>query len=56
MALVKDTSCYVEGYGLSNIDSFNRVAPKATRFQLGSIGKLFTAIAVLQLVEKGTMM
>jgi CubicO group peptidase (beta-lactamase class C family) len=53
VALVKDTSSYIEGFGFSNIDSNTRVTPKATRFQLGSIGKLFTAIAVLLLVEQG---
>lgn len=42
-------------YGLSNVAVNTPVNFENTRFQLGSVGKLFTAIAVLKEVEKGRL-
>jgi len=48
-ALVK-----VKGYGLANIELNVPVTPQ-TVFQSGSVGKQFTATAVMQLVEEGKL-
>lgn len=44
----------VKGYGLANIENNVRVSPE-TIFQSGSIGKQFTAAAILQLKEEGKL-
>ncbi|MFP4468147.1 MAG: serine hydrolase domain-containing protein [Bacteroidales bacterium] len=44
-----------KGYGYANIETDSKVDPDRTLFRLGSISKLFTWIAVLQQVEKGTL-
>ena len=44
----------VKGYGLSNIENNITVNPE-TIFQSGSIGKQFTATAILQLKEEGKL-
>ena len=44
----------VKGYGLSNIENKTSVNPE-TIFQSGSIGKQFTATAILQLKEEGKL-
>jgi CubicO group peptidase (beta-lactamase class C family) len=44
----------VKGYGFSNIEHYIPVNPE-TIFQSGSIGKQFTAIAILQLAEEGKL-
>lgn len=41
-------------YGLANLDQKALVAPQ-TLFEIGSIGKSFTALALLKLVEKGQL-
>jgi CubicO group peptidase (beta-lactamase class C family) len=41
-----------EGYGLANVDLQVPVKPE-TIFQSGSVGKQFTATAVMMLVEEG---
>src|SRR6516165_11852078 len=43
-----------EGYGLANVELQVPVKPE-TVFQSGSIGKQFTATAVMMLVEEGKM-
>ena len=55
LAVVRDAQMIVErGYGLANIE--HRVAVKPdTVFQSGSIGKQFTAAAVLMLAEDGKL-
>jgi CubicO group peptidase (beta-lactamase class C family) len=48
------TVILAKGYGLANIELDVPNTP-ATLFRLGSITKQFTAAAVLQLQEKGTL-
>jgi CubicO group peptidase (beta-lactamase class C family) len=53
LAVVKDGKpVLVEGYGLANVEHQVAVKPE-TIFQSGSVGKQFTAMAVMMLVEKG---
>ncbi|MFT5872967.1 MAG: CubicO group peptidase (beta-lactamase class C family) [Clostridium sp.] len=55
-AVVKDNAVLFEkGYGYSDIDKKIPVDPKTTVFRVASISKLFTATAVMQLKEKGTV-
>jgi CubicO group peptidase (beta-lactamase class C family) len=44
-----------KGYGVSDIDQQSLVSPDKTLFHLGSIAKLMTATAVMQLVERGKL-
>jgi CubicO group peptidase (beta-lactamase class C family) len=44
-----------KGYGLADIESNQKVDPEKTEFFLGSSGKMFTAVAVLQLAEAGKL-
>ncbi|MEQ9403437.1 MAG: serine hydrolase domain-containing protein [Cyclobacteriaceae bacterium] len=53
--LSADTVYLLEGYGYSNYQQEIPVDPDETLFQLGSVGKLFTAIAALQQVEAGQL-
>jgi len=53
LAIVKDgTIVYAKGYGYSNVEHQVPVKPE-TIFQSGSVGKQFTATAVMMLVEEG---
>jgi CubicO group peptidase (beta-lactamase class C family) len=48
------SAVFVRPYGLANIDA--KVAnTAATRFNVGSIGKFFTKVAIGQLIEKGKL-
>ena len=51
--VTKDSLLFNQGYGYSNVQSLHPVDAESTLFQLGSIGKVFTAIGLLQQVEKG---
>ncbi|TVX93762.1 serine hydrolase [Paenibacillus agilis] len=42
-----------EGYGYADIEKKKQVDPEETLFYIGSVSKVFTATAVLQLVEQG---
>src|SRR5699024_2604192 len=44
-----------KGYGYSNMDTETAVDPETTLFRIGSISKLFTWTAVMQLVEEGKL-
>ena len=44
-----------KGYGVSDIDKQDAVSPERTLFHLGSVAKLMTATAVMQLVEQGNL-
>jgi D-alanyl-D-alanine carboxypeptidase len=49
-----DTILYREAYGLQTIAPARAATPR-TRFCIGSMGKMFTAVAVMQLVESGRL-
>jgi CubicO group peptidase (beta-lactamase class C family) len=44
---------YQRGYGFASIERFKRVDPERTIWRLGSISKVFTATAVVQLADRG---
>jgi CubicO group peptidase (beta-lactamase class C family) len=44
---------YQRGYGFANIERFKRVDPETTIWRIGSISKVFTATAVVQLADRG---
>ncbi|MGH8131726.1 MAG: serine hydrolase domain-containing protein, partial [Steroidobacteraceae bacterium] len=54
LAIVKDGAVVTErGYGFSDVEKRTPVDPKLTLFRPGSVSKLFTWTAVMQLVEQG---
>jgi len=54
VAIVKDGKVLTErGYGYSDVEERIPVDPKRTLFRPGSVSKLFTWTAVMQLVEQG---
>ncbi|MBS0418458.1 MAG: beta-lactamase family protein [Proteobacteria bacterium] len=54
VAIVKDGNVLTErGYGYSDVEKQTPVDPKKTLFRPGSVSKLFTWTAVMQLVEQG---
>jgi len=54
IAVVKDGRVlYARGYGNANIADHTPVDPATSMFRIGSISKLFTWTAVMQLVEQG---
>jgi CubicO group peptidase (beta-lactamase class C family) len=55
-AIVKDGAPLVEaGYGYADLTSRKSVDPAGTLFRMGSVSKLFTWTAVMQLVEQGKL-
>src|SRR5690625_96249 len=46
---------FSKGYGLTSLETKEAVDPDASLFRIGSILKLFTWIAVMQLVEQGEL-
>jgi CubicO group peptidase (beta-lactamase class C family) len=56
VAVVKDGKVLTErGYGYSDVEKRTPVDPKRTLFRPGSVSKLFTWTAVMQLVEQGKL-
>lgn len=54
VAVVKDGQVLFEkGYGFADFDKRTPIDPKSTLFRWGSVSKLFTWTAVMQLVEQG---
>ncbi|MBP5976982.1 beta-lactamase family protein [Brasilonema sp. CT11] len=54
--LVKDGKIFFsKGYGYANLEQKTPVIPDKTLFRLGSISKVFTATAVMQLAEQGKL-
>jgi CubicO group peptidase (beta-lactamase class C family) len=54
--LVKDGKIFFsKGYGYANLDEKTPVVPDKTLFRLGSISKLLTTTAVMQLAERGKL-
>lgn len=56
IAVVKDGSLFfTKGYGYADLANKIPVDPEQTAFATGSVGKLFTWTAVMQLVEQGKL-
>jgi len=56
ISIVKDGKViFTKGYGFQNIEKQIRVEPDKTLFRFGSVSKLFTWVAVMQLVEQGKL-
>lgn len=56
VTIVKDGKVFfAKGYGYSNLENRVPVSPTQTLFRVGSVSKLFTATAVMQLVEQGKL-
>jgi CubicO group peptidase (beta-lactamase class C family) len=56
VSVVKDGQViFQKGYGYADFDAKKPVLPNETLFRPGSISKLFTATAVMQLVEQGKL-
>ena len=54
VVIVKDGQVLTQrGYGYADVATRQRVDPATTLFRVGSISKLFTWTAVMQLVEQG---
>ena len=51
--VVSGDTTILRGYGLADINTSRPVSPDETRFEIGSITKLFTWVAVMMLVEEG---
>jgi CubicO group peptidase (beta-lactamase class C family) len=56
VAIVKDGQLLLaKGYGYADVENGIPVDPEQTLFYIGSVGKLFTWTAVMQLVEQGKL-
>lgn len=56
ISVVKDDRIiFAKGYGFADLKAGRRVTPDATLFRIGSVSKLFTWTAVLQLAEQGKL-
>ena len=56
VAVVKDGQVlFQKGYGYADVEEKKPVLPDETLFRPGSISKLFTATAVMQLIEQGKL-
>ena len=56
IAVVKDgTVFFSKGYGYADLENDIPVDPDQTIFRIGSVGKVFTWTAVMQLVEQGKL-
>jgi CubicO group peptidase (beta-lactamase class C family) len=56
ISIVKDGKVlFAKGYGYSDVEKKTPVSPDTTLFRPGSISKLFTWTAVMQLVEQGKL-
>ncbi|RIK25271.1 MAG: serine hydrolase [Chloroflexi bacterium] len=56
IAIVKDGRLFfAKGYGYADLENKSSVDPERTLFKIGSVTKLFTWTAVMQLVEQGKL-
>lgn len=54
ISVVKDGKIiFTKGYGVADVEKKTAVVPDKTLFRIGSITKVFTAIAVMQLADRG---
>ncbi|HEX6747506.1 MAG TPA: serine hydrolase domain-containing protein [Longimicrobium sp.] len=54
VVVVKDGRVYwTKGYGVADVETRRPVDPERTIFRIGSISKVFTATAVMQLADRG---
>lgn len=54
LAIVKDDALFLtKGYGYADVERQRPVDPQRTLFRIGSVTKLFTATAIMQLLEAG---
>ncbi|MBI1983477.1 MAG: beta-lactamase family protein, partial [Acidobacteria bacterium] len=54
--LVKDGKIlFAKGYGYADLEKRTAVDPERTVFRVASVSKLFTATAVMQLAERGSI-
>jgi CubicO group peptidase (beta-lactamase class C family) len=53
--VVGDKVVFTKGYGYADVEARRPVDPDKTPFRIGSISKLFTWTAVMQLVEEGKL-
>ena len=54
LIFVKDGKVFFsKGYGFANLERQQRVVPQRTLFRIGSISKVFTATAIVQLADRG---
>lgn len=54
-AIVSGDTVILRGYGVADLDGAIAASPDDVRFEIGSITKLFTWIAVMMLVEEGRL-
>lgn len=56
LSIVKDGSIiYKKGYGFGNLETQTKVDPNKTIFQINSLTKLFTGVAIMKLCEEGEL-
>jgi CubicO group peptidase (beta-lactamase class C family) len=56
VALVADGRiAFMKGYGYTDLETRRQVDPQSTLFRIGSVSKIFTWTAVMQLVENGNL-
>jgi CubicO group peptidase (beta-lactamase class C family) len=56
VSVVKDGKLFfAKGYGYADLEDGSPVDPEETIFRIGSVGKVFTWTAVMQLVEQGKL-
>lgn len=56
VAVVADGKVYfAKGYGYADLEKSRKVDPETTLFRIGSVTKLFTSTAVMQLAEQGKL-